>query len=119
MTQLITELAIRFDVGVEITDQDQRELHDIASRICKRYEDANPERSMWPAGVGHQPTNIWTCGDDEPLQFEEHCFSISCSERENYDWPCGICAKKQGDHGHCITNAPAGTCDYTPAGPPA
>ena len=94
-------------------------LHEIASRICDKYKKRHPHRTMWPAGVGHQPLNVFTCGDDEALEFEEHCFSISCAERENYKWPCARCGMRQEDHEHMITNPPAGACEYEPAARPS
>ena len=114
MADKINEISISFPVGVSLTREDEIALHDVAVAICARYKAANPDRTMWPAGVGSRPLNIMTCGDDEPLEFDDNCFSIDCSERENYDWPCAKCGHVQGDHKSLILNPPAGECEYAP-----
>lgn len=111
----ISQIEISFPLGVELTNDDQRALIAIASRICDRYEAENPSRVMWPFGVGQKmladPVKL---SDDEPIPFDDNCFQITCSERENYDWLCAKCGHKQGDHKECIVNPPAGACDFEP-----
>lgn len=118
MNASIREISITFPEPVELTREEEQMLREIASRACKRYEKANPGRVMWPAGFGSRPLNVWTCGDDEPLEFQEDALCIDCSEREDYKWLCAKCGISQGDHKHCITMAPAGTCDFVPAEKP-
>ena len=76
------QIKITFPVGVELTREDQDGLIDLADRICKRYEAQNPDRVMWPAGIGAEPVDIW---GDEP-KFDDSVFSIDVAERERYDF---------------------------------
>lgn len=109
-------IEITFPEDVEITDDDQRDIVEVVSRITNRYEEANPHRTMWPFGIGQKMlSNPFMVGDDEPLEFDENVFAVECSERENYDWPCAKCGQPQGDHRGLILDPPAGDCEYAPA----
>jgi hypothetical protein len=84
----IRAIEIGFAEPVELTQKDQEALVEIAGKMCERYERANPERVMWPAGVGQKMlTNPFMASDDEPLAFDETVFQIDCAERESYDDP--------------------------------
>ncbi len=84
----IRAIEIGFAEPVELTEQDQQDLVKIAGRMCDRYERANPERVMWPCGIGQKMlTNPFMASDDEPLEFDESVFQIDCNERENYNDP--------------------------------
>lgn len=75
------QIKITFPVGIELTREDQYGLIELAGRICKRYEAQNPDRVMWPAGIGAEPVDIW---GDEP-KFDDSVFSIDVAERERYE----------------------------------
>lgn len=107
------EIQIHFVTDVEISEEHQRKLVRLVGEICDSYKATHPGRTMWPFGIGLKMlSNPYMVGDDEPLQFDEHIFSIECSEREGYDWKCAKCGKPQGDHKHCITQPDAGDCDF-------
>lgn len=109
----IRAIEVTFPEYVELTDQDQQEIVMLMSRICDRYESENPHRVMWPFGIGFKMlANPLMLSDDEPIPFDESTFSIECSERANYDWPCAKCSHVQGDHKGHITEPPAGDCEY-------
>jgi len=46
------------------------------------------------------------------MEFDDSTFEIRCSEREDYDFKCLKCGKPQGDHKGCITDPPAGDCEF-------
>lgn len=109
-------IEINFPVSVEITNDEMRAFDDLAGKICDRYRGQHPDRVMWPAGVGFKPTYIPMTAEEEKvrgIEFAEDVFSIDCAERENYDFACTKCGKPQGDHKHCITNPPAGDCEFS------
>lgn len=91
------QIKITFPVGVDLTREDQESLIEIADKICKRYEAQNPDRVMWPAGVGDEPVDIW---GDEP-KFDDSVFSIDVAERERYesDFPGTALAAREGRGG--------------------
>ena len=73
-------IKITFPVGVKFAREDQESLLDLIEGICKRYEAANPDRVMWPAGVGAAPVDIW----DDDLKFDDSVYAIDVAERERY-----------------------------------
>lgn len=84
----IRAIEIGFGEPVELLQEDQVALVDIASKICERYERANPDRAMWPAGVGQKMlTNPFMVDDDHPMEYDESVFQIDCAERESYSDP--------------------------------
>ena len=115
MTDQIRSIEITFPADVEFTDDDMNALVDIADRICTRYKAAHPGRTMWPAGTGSRPLNIWTASDDEPIEFDTSTFSIDCAERADYDWPCAKCGREYWDHRELNCEPPAGDCKFEPA----
>jgi hypothetical protein len=113
-------IEITFPEEVEVSDDDEKKIVEAISAICDRYEEANPDRVMWPFGIGFKMlANPMMLSDDEPIPFDLQTFSIECSERENYDWPCAKCKYVLGDHKGYITEPPAGDCEYAPASKPA
>ncbi len=114
MSRKITSVLISFPEPVELTRDEEKALDAIAAAACKRYEAANPARVMWPAGFGSRPVNLWSAETDADIEFDASCLSIDCAERERYEWPCAKCGHVQGDHKTCITDPPAGDCDYDP-----
>lgn len=113
MTGKISSIEITFPESVDLTQDDQRQLLEIVTRMTDRYDRDNPGRVMWAFGVGMKLlSNPFMVGDDEPLQFDNLCFSINCHERADYKWPCVRCGKPQGDHKGHIIDPPAGDCEF-------
>lgn len=114
----IRRIEINFPEPVELTDKQQRRLDEIAGELCKAWQAAHPGRVMWPFGVGFKITYMpMTRAEEEAgrhIEFDPDTFEISCSERADYKWPCGTCGLEQGDHKTCITDPPAGDCDFIP-----
>ncbi len=113
---IIRRIEINFAAAVVVTDEDMHEILRIATIICDRYEQNNPHRTMWTAGIGCKPTFIpmtWEQEQERGIEFDETVFEIECAERENYNLICTKCGKPQGDHRHCITNPPAGDCEFS------
>jgi len=107
-------IEITFPEPVEFTQQDQSDLLALVTRITDRYCATHPGRTMWAFGVGQKMlSNPFLTGDDQPLEFDARVFSIECSERADYQWPCTKCGKPQGDHKGHIVSPPAGDCDFT------
>ncbi len=112
----IRAIEVSFAVPVELTQQDQQDLVTLLSRICDRYEGQHPDRVMWPFGIGFKMlVHPLKLSDDEPIPFDESVFSVECTERENYDWPCATCGKKQDEHDHVTADPAAGNCRYVAA----
>lgn len=108
-------IEIGFPEAVEVSDDDQQALVELVSRICDRYEASHVGRVMWPFGVGYKMlANPMMLSDDDPIPFDESTFSIECSERADYEWPCAKCGKPQGDHQGHIVDPPAGACEFEP-----
>lgn len=98
---MVMLLEIAFPVDVEATTDDQVALAAIADAICKRYNEANPGRVMWPAGHGFAmrfsesdgPMLSGIAGvridssipNGEEPQFDDSIYQVSCAERERYD----------------------------------
>lgn len=113
----IRRIEINFPEAVVLTEQLQRQLDAIASELCKAYEAMNPGRVMWPFGQGFKITFMPMTREEEEtrgMEFDDDTFEISCSEREDYKWPCAKCGIEQGDHKGCITDPPAGDCEFEP-----
>ena len=111
------QIIVTFPVGVDLGEE-ERELHDLVSRICKRYEAANPGRVMWPFGWGSYCTSMPITAEDEetgvPLEFDMETLHCEVSEREDYRWPCAKCGIEQGEHAHCTVQPKAGACEFAP-----
>ena len=115
----IRMVEIFFPQSVKLTNDDQRILDAAARTVCDRWEAEHPGRVMWPFGVGYKPTFIPMTREPEEargMEFDDETFMIECAEREDYKWKCANCGMKQGDHKTCITEPPAGDCDFVPVG---
>ena len=114
----IRRIEINFPEPVELTEDHQRRLDDIAAELCRTYEAMHPGRVMWPFGQGFKITYMPMTREEElagrHIEFDEDTFEIQCSEREDYKWPCAKCGHEQGDHKGCIIDPPAGDCDFEP-----
>lgn len=113
----IRRIEINFPHPVELTNDQQRRLDAIAGEMCKTYEALHPGRVMWPFGCGFKITYMPMTREDEEargIEFDDDTFEISCSEREDYKWPCAKCGIEQGDHKGCIADPPAGDCEFEP-----
>lgn len=111
----VMNIEIDFDEAVELTEDDQKALVEIAGRISDRYKKANPGRTMWPFGIGTKiKSNLFMLDDDDPIEYDEDTFHIDCHEREDFKWPCAKCEHEQGNHKGLILDPPAGDCDYEP-----
>lgn len=111
----ITTIEITFPRPVDLKDDEMRSLVELADILCRRYQRLHPGRIMWPFGVGHKPTFIPMTPEEERergIEFDEGVFHIQCSEREDYAAKCARCGMEQGDHAHCISNPPAGDCEF-------
>lgn len=116
----ILRIEVDFPVGIDLADEDCRDLDALLTRICARYRAANPDRVMWPFGCGAKMlVNPLKLSDDEPIPFDDSVYAVKVAERENYDWPCARCGLKQIDHGGGpFIDAKAGDCAYEPAPAP-
>jgi len=82
----ITGIEISFPVGVELTNKDMQALDRLLTRVCDRYEEANPKRVMWPFGQGSKMLkNPLMLSDDEPIPFDDNVYAVEMAERERYD----------------------------------
>lgn len=107
MTGLISAIEITFPEQVELTQQDQKDILALITRMTDRYCETHPGRTMWAFGVGQKIVNL------DAMQFDTSTFAIECAERADYQWPCAKCGKPQGDHKGHITQPPAGDCEFT------
>jgi hypothetical protein len=48
----IVKVEISFPVGVDMSNERQRQLDEVLSAICRDYERTHPGRIMWPFGFG-------------------------------------------------------------------
>jgi hypothetical protein len=112
-------IEINFPKKVYVADSKFQSLVEIVTAICNEYESKNPGRVMWAAGMGSKITYMPMTREEElagkHMEFADDTLAIDCCEREDYDWPCKKCAHTQGDHKECITDPPAGNCDFEPA----
>lgn len=115
----IHRIEIVFAAPVELTAEARRQLHDVASALCKGFVKQNPGRTMWPFGFGAKILSMpFTAQDDEEgvsVEFDDTIYEIECVERADYAWPCAKCGLPQGDHSSCITPPPAGGCEFEAA----
>lgn len=88
---------ITFPVDVELPDALERRLVEIVDEVCRAYEKAHPDRTMWAAGFGALPQ--WSQADaaflgktaapnapesGEPT-FDDSVYNIDVAERERYE----------------------------------
>jgi hypothetical protein len=105
--QTTQQLIINFGPGVELDNEDWRRFQEATSRVCDKYNSANPGRVMWPAGIEAAILGgIW----DDNLKFSDTISEISCQEREDYKWRCNKCGMEQWDYKYLGTAA--GDCEY-------
>ena len=79
----ITSIHVTFPTPVEVPDETYRTLIELIDEICGGYEAANPDRVMWPAGIGGAPRGNWFVDDD--FDFDMSVLSFECAERERFD----------------------------------
>lgn len=112
-------IEINFPQAVEIADEQLRQIDALVGDICKQWQTAHPGRVMWPFGHGMKITSMpMTRADDlagMSISFDADTYEIEVAEREDYKWPCARCEFAQGDHAGCITDPPAGDCQFEPA----
>jgi hypothetical protein len=85
----LRSIIVTFPEPVAITRDEERALQDLVGAICKRYEAANPGRSMWLFGYGNLCTSMPITAEDEdagvPLSFDDSVLHLEVSEREADD----------------------------------
>lgn len=84
---IVRKIEINFAKGVELTNDVEQQLLDVADAICRAYEFAHPGRVMWPAGIGGKITFLPLTAEDERergIEFDDDTFEIDCYEREDY-----------------------------------
>lgn len=76
----LQKIEIAFPVGVNLPPGFERTLDALIGMVCEAYEEAHPDRVMWPAGQGSKP--IWR----EPAEpdFDDSVYFIEVAEREAY-----------------------------------
>lgn len=62
---MIRCIEIHFPVPIEISVLNKKTLHELLSKICKEYEESQPDRAMWVFGWGRKPFDISKSEDDE------------------------------------------------------
>lgn len=116
MHGVTSAIEIVFPVGVELAHEDERALLDLIGRICARYVAAHPGRVMWASGYGAKLlTNPLMLDDDEPIPFDDSVLHVECFEREDYDWRCAKCGRRQDEHADLMLQPAAGACEFEPA----
>ncbi len=123
MSEPTHQILVTFPVGIELHRDDEKALHELIGRICKRYETAHPGRVMWGAGWGGYCTSMPITAQDDadgvPLTFDMSVLHCEVAERQDYRWPCAKCGIEQGDHKGSILSPKAGDCDFEPGCKPA
>lgn len=76
-----SDVTITFGALVEFPPGWEHVLVDLVDMVCEAYEQANPTRTMWPAGTGSRPR--WRSGDIEG--FDDDVFMIEVYEREAHE----------------------------------
>lgn len=88
MSTKVYNISISFPCEVELTDEMQHELVQIADKICNAYEAKNPSRVMWPFGIGSRILSMPMTKEEEDagakIEFDDATFAVDCSERERY-----------------------------------
>lgn len=113
MTSEIVKIEISFPCALALTREEERQLDDVITAVCKRYEREHPGRVMWLAGIGAKMLcHPIMLSDDEPIPFDDSVLSLECAEREDYDWRCAKCGNKQGKHASSIYGGVE--CEFEP-----
>lgn len=85
MPDKVIGIEISFPVAVELSRDDQTVLREVVRKICKRYEEENPERVMWLFGYGDKISYMPVMADDDrPMEFDSNILAIECAEREKH-----------------------------------
>ena len=80
---MIQRIQIDFYVPVKPTPDQYQQIVKCAKDICDSYEAENPDRVMWPSGIGDLPlSNPFMVDEDHPMEFDETVFHVECFERE-------------------------------------
>lgn len=109
----LRRIEISFPELVEVKDDEQQYINEMLAFVCKRWTRENPGRLMWIAGVGCKILYMpMMAGDERPMQFADDVLAFDAFEREDYDWLCSYCGKKQGDHHSCGGDI---VCTFEPA----
>lgn len=90
----ISKIEIEFAAPVEVPEELEQALAKVVEGVCDKYNADNPDRVMWPFGVGSKPK--WSKLDaaflgkpadpnapdtGEPT-FDDSVFFVECAERE-------------------------------------
>lgn len=81
----VHKIEINFAEAVDLTDDIEQQLLQIADEICRAYELAHPGRVMWPAGIGGKITFMPLTAEAERergIEFDDDTFEIDCYARE-------------------------------------
>jgi hypothetical protein len=80
MTKVLS-IRVDFPVPVDLPPGFDRALESLVNMVCEAYEKENPERTMWPAGMGAMPVYR---EPEEPL-FDLSVLNIAVAERDASD----------------------------------
>ena len=69
----VNKIEICFPCDVELPDGWERAMDSMVGMVCQKYQRANPDTVMWPAGHGSKPIyndSTEPCFDDSVYQIE-------------------------------------------------
>ncbi len=81
MTDKTKVIEITFPVEVEFPLGFERTLDALLGMICEQYQKENPDRVMWPAGMGGKPMGNIMISDNVDYDMSYLCIDIA--ERED------------------------------------
>lgn len=96
-------IEVQFGAPVRLSSNHQQRLVSLISEICDAYEQENPDRVMWPAGIGDKPMSNWLAVEDGEMEFDGSVFQIECCERERYELE--VLQKTQSYEFHVLNDA--------------
>lgn len=70
----ITNIHVSFPIGIELDSDDQKDLHDLIQRVCKKNEPDG--KSMWIFGAGSKITSMGIVKGDEHIDFDDNIFVL-------------------------------------------
>jgi hypothetical protein len=76
----LQKIEVIFPVPVDLPAGWERVLDGLVEMVCEMYEAENPDRTMWPAGMGSKP--IWR--EPEEPNFDDNVYCVEVAEREAY-----------------------------------
>lgn len=82
---IVRRIEVDFPVPVELSNEDQKALYDLLSRICEKYEESHPCRIMWVFGWGSKMTYIPITVEEERtrgIEFDTDTLYAEIAERE-------------------------------------